>query len=135
MWCRNNKVMFGMHTLKNYVHYNQSVITINLYWETWCNWCYVWLIIPYLKYDVIIVIFNWLHIILNMIVVMFIWLHLIWNVMWFLKCDLHYYFSKCTLSLKPLHITTSKIQMWCAKGLVIIKKSPFIITQKINYPI
>ena len=59
-------VMFGMRTLKNYVHYKQSMITIHPYlkrWcdmivvmfgdcilsEMWCDYCYVWLIAFHLK--------------------------------------------------------------------------------------
>ena len=57
-----------MHTLKNYVHCNQSVITVHAFGDANMIVCYVWLIVSYLKCDVIIV--------------MFCWLHLIWNVIW-----------------------------------------------------
>ena len=110
------EVMFGMHTLKNCVHCNQSVITIHSYLEMWCDCCYIWLITSHLKYDVNIVMYNWLHLIWNVIVIIFSWLHLIWNMILASKCNLLYHFSKCTSSLKQMHIASRmQIQMWCAK--------------------
>ena len=52
-----------MHTLKNCVHYSQNVVTIYSYLEMWCNCYYVWLIASHIKYNLNIVMFNWLHLI------------------------------------------------------------------------
>ena len=46
--------MFGMHTFKNCVHLNQSVITIHVFGDVNVIVCYVWLITSHLKCDVIV---------------------------------------------------------------------------------
>ena len=49
----NIQVMFEMHTLKNCVHLNQSIITVYAFGDTNVIVCYVWLIASHLKCDVI----------------------------------------------------------------------------------
>ena len=46
--------MFRMHTLKNCVHLNQSVISVHAFRYANVIVCYVWLIIFHLKCDVIV---------------------------------------------------------------------------------
>ena len=53
-WAIDSKVMFGMHTLKNYVHLKQSVITVHALRDADVIVHYVWLIVSYLKYEVIV---------------------------------------------------------------------------------
>ena len=43
-----------MHTLKNYVYLNQSVITIHVFGYANVIVCYIWLIASHLKCDVIV---------------------------------------------------------------------------------
>ena len=45
--------MFGMYTLKNYVHLNQSVITVYVFEDISVIVCYIWLIASHMKCDVI----------------------------------------------------------------------------------
>ena len=49
----NIQVMFEIHTLKNCVHLNQSIITVYAFGDTNVIVCYVWLIASHLKCNVI----------------------------------------------------------------------------------
>ena len=47
-------IMFGMHSLKNGMHLNQSVIIVHAFRDANVIVCYVWLIASHLKCDVIV---------------------------------------------------------------------------------
>ena len=46
--------MFGMHTLKNFIYLNQSMVTVHAFRDANVIVCYAWLIVSHLKCDVIV---------------------------------------------------------------------------------